>query len=82
MRRLFVGAFYLIALSPCRNQWHERVLSFSRVLVDCRLYAVDEVLAEFLTACSGSGSRIRAQGCDFRVAAFVFLGDYAYLRLY
>ena len=64
MRRLFVDTFYLIALSHHRDRWHNRVLSFSRGLVDYRLYTVDEVLAEYLTACSGSGSRIRAQAAQ------------------
>jgi len=59
MRHLFVDTFYLIALAHRRDQWHERVLTFSRSLRDYRLYTVDEVLAEFLTACSSSGLRIR-----------------------
>jgi predicted nucleic acid-binding protein len=59
MRRLFVDTFYLIALAHPRDQWRERVLTFSRSLRDYRLYTVDEVLAEFLTACSASGARIR-----------------------
>lgn len=49
MRHLFVDTFYLIALAHRRDQWHERVLAFSRSLRDYRLYTVDEVLAEFLT---------------------------------
>ena len=59
MRHLFVDTFYLIALAHPRDQWCERVLMFSRSLRDYRLYTVDEVLAEFLTACSSSGPRIR-----------------------
>ena len=59
MRHLFVDTFYLIALAHRRDQWRERVLTFSRSLRDYRLYTVDEVLAEFLTACSSSGARIR-----------------------
>jgi len=51
-RHLFIDTFYLIALAHPRDQWHERVLTFSRSLRDYRLYTVDEVLAEFLTACS------------------------------
>ena len=59
MRRLFVDTFYLIALAHPRDQWRPRVLAFSRALRDYHLYTVDEVLAEFLTACSASGSRLR-----------------------
>lgn len=61
MRHLFVDTFYLIALAHRRDQWRERVLTFSQSLRDYRLYTVDEVLAEFLTACSSSGARIRQQ---------------------
>ena len=59
MRHLFVDTFYLIALAHPRDQWRERVLTFSRSLGAHRLYTVDEVLAEFLTACSSSGPHIR-----------------------
>jgi len=59
MRHLFVDTFYLIALAHPRDQWRERVLTFSQSLRDYRLYTVDEVLAEFLTACSALGPRIR-----------------------
>lgn len=59
MRRLFVDTFYLIALAHPRDQWRARVLTFSRLLVNYHLYTVDEVLAEFLTACSSSGAEVR-----------------------
>jgi hypothetical protein len=59
MRHLFVDTFYLIALAHPRDQWRERVLTFSRSQHDYRLYTVHEVLAEFLTACSALGPRIR-----------------------
>jgi uncharacterized protein len=49
----------LIALAHPRDQWRPRVLTFSRSLVNYHLYTVDEVLAEFLTACSTSGAAIR-----------------------
>ena len=60
MRRFFVDTFYLIALSDHRDQWHQRVVAFSRAHEDARLVAVDEVLAEFLTFCSPAGVHIRA----------------------
>jgi predicted nucleic acid-binding protein len=59
MRRLFVDTFYLVALAHHSDQWHAEVMAFSRSLENVRLYTVDEVLVEFLTACSGSGARIR-----------------------
>lgn len=61
MRRFFVDTFYLIALSNRRDQWHRRVVTFSRALRDVRLYTVDEVLAEFLTFSSTLEAHIRTQ---------------------
>jgi len=61
MRHFFVDTFYLIALSNRRDQWHRRVVTFSRALRDVRLYTVDEVLAEFLTFSSPLGAHIRSQ---------------------
>jgi predicted nucleic acid-binding protein len=40
MSRFFVDTFYLIALSNRRDQWHRRVVTFSRALRDVRLYTV------------------------------------------
>ena len=69
MSRLFVDTFYLIALAHPRDQWRERVLRFSQSLTDAHLYTVDEVLAEFLTACSSSGAGIRQHAaCTVRSA--------------
>jgi predicted nucleic acid-binding protein len=59
MRHLFVDTFYLLALAHPRDQWRVRVLTFSQSLRDYHLYTVDEVLAEFLTACSSLGPHIR-----------------------
>jgi predicted nucleic acid-binding protein len=59
MRHLFIDTFYLVALAHPRDQWHERVLTFSRSLGAHRLYTVEEVLAEFLTACSASKNVLR-----------------------
>jgi predicted nucleic acid-binding protein len=64
MRRFFVDTFYLIALANRRDQWHRRVVTFSRALRGVRLYTVDEVLAEFLTFSSPLGARIRAQAAQ------------------
>jgi predicted nucleic acid-binding protein len=60
MPRYFVDTFYLAALSDPRDQWHARVLAFSRSLSDYHLYTVDEVLAEYLTFYSASRPHVRA----------------------
>ena len=59
--RYFVDTFYLVALSDPRDQWHARVLTFSRSLSDYHLYTVDEVLAEYLTFYSASRPHIREE---------------------
>jgi predicted nucleic acid-binding protein len=59
MRRFFVDTFYLIALADHRDQWHQRVVTFSRAHEGAGLVTVDEVLAEFLTFCSPAGFHIR-----------------------
>ncbi len=59
MPRYFVDTFYLVALSDPRDQWHARVVTFSRSLSDYHLYTVDEVLAEYLTFYSASRPHIR-----------------------
>jgi predicted nucleic acid-binding protein len=59
MPRYFVDTFYWVALSDPRDQWHARVLVFSRSLSDYHLYTVDEVLAEYLTFYSASRPRVR-----------------------
>ena len=56
----FVDTFYWVALSDPRDQWHARVLAFSRSLSDYHLYTVDEVLAEYLTFYSASRPHVRA----------------------
>jgi predicted nucleic acid-binding protein len=60
MPQYFVDAFYLVALSDPRDQWHVRVLTFSQSLRDYHLYTVDEVLAEYLTFYSASRPQVRA----------------------
>ena len=60
MPRYFVDTFYWVALSDPRDQWHARVLAFSRTLSEYHLYTVDEVLAEYLTFYSASRPHVRA----------------------
>ena len=59
MRRFFVDTFYVIALANRRDQWHRRVVTFSRALRNVCLSTVDEVLAEFLTFSSTAGAHLR-----------------------
>jgi predicted nucleic acid-binding protein len=59
MPRYFVDTFYWVALSDSRDQWHARVLAFSRSLSDYHLYTVDEVLAEYLTFYSAARPQVR-----------------------
>ena len=59
MPRYFVDTFYWVALSDARDQWHARVLAFSRSLSDYHLYTVDEVLAEYLTFYSAARPHVR-----------------------
>jgi len=59
MPRYFVDTFYWVALSDPRDQWHTRVLTFSRSLSDYQLYPVDEVLSEYLTFYSASSPHVR-----------------------
>jgi len=61
MNRFFVDTFYLIALADHRDQWHPRVVAFSREHEGVQLVTVDEVLTEFLTFCSTAGSYIRTR---------------------
>jgi predicted nucleic acid-binding protein len=59
MPQYFVDTFYWVALSDPRDQWHTRVLTFSRSLSDYQLYTVDEVLSEYLTFYSASSPHVR-----------------------
>lgn len=59
MPRYFVDTFYWVALSDARDQWHARVVAFSRSLSDYHLYTVDEVLAEYLTFYSAARPHVR-----------------------
>jgi predicted nucleic acid-binding protein len=61
MRRLFADTFYWIALFSPTDAWHDRVLAFSQSVGPCHLYTTEEVLAEFLTYCSGAGPHTRQQ---------------------
>jgi predicted nucleic acid-binding protein len=65
MRRFFADAFYWIALSHPRDQWHTQVLAFDAALDEYRLYTTDEVLTEFLTFFSEEAPHIRRRAALF-----------------
>jgi predicted nucleic acid-binding protein len=60
MPRYFVDTFYWVALSDVRDQWHTRVMAFSRSLREYHFYTADEVLAEYLTFYSAARPQTRA----------------------
>ncbi len=53
MRTIFADTFYWTALLNPRDEWHIRVISFSKNLVSVRLVTTDEVLTEFVNFFSG-----------------------------
>ena len=65
MRRFFVDTFYWIALTNRRDQWHQRVQAFNRVLIAYHFFTTDEVLTEFLTFCGEGTPETRAQAALF-----------------
>jgi predicted nucleic acid-binding protein len=65
MNEFFADTFYWIALCNPRDQWHERVRTFSRELTDYQLYTTEEVLTEFLTFFGESRPRTRGRVARF-----------------
>ncbi|MBW4446238.1 MAG: PIN domain-containing protein [Spirirestis rafaelensis WJT71-NPBG6] len=59
MRTIFADTFYWAALLNPRDEWHIRVISFSKNLSSVRLVTTDEVLTEFLNFFSGYDMKIR-----------------------
>jgi uncharacterized protein len=59
MRRIFADTFYWTALFNPRDEWHVRVISFSKNLISVRLVTTDEVLTEFLNFFSGYDMKTR-----------------------
>jgi len=59
MRTIFADTFYWTALLNPRDEWHIRVISFSKNLVSVRLVTTDEVLTEFLNFFSGYDMKMR-----------------------
>ena len=66
MRSVFTDAFYWIALANLRDDWHDRVLDFSRQhLANARLITTDEVLTEFMTFFAPTGAEGRTLVVNF-----------------
>ncbi|MBW4608310.1 MAG: PIN domain-containing protein [Hassallia sp. WJT32-NPBG1] len=59
MRTIFADTFYWAALLNPRDEWHIRVISFSKNLSSVSLVTTDEVLTEFLNFFSGYDMKIR-----------------------
>lgn len=59
MRTIFADTFYWTALLNPRDEWHIRVISFSKNLVSVRLVTTDEVLTEFLNFFSAYDMKMR-----------------------
>jgi predicted nucleic acid-binding protein len=59
MRTVFADTFYWTALFNPRDEWHIRVISFSKNLISVRLITTDEVLTEFLNFFSGYDMKMR-----------------------
>ncbi len=59
MRTIFADTFYWTALFNPRDEWHVRVISFSKNLISVRLVTTDEVLTEFLNFFSGYDMKMR-----------------------
>lgn len=59
MRIVFADSFFWIALLSPKDKWHEKALEAKKALEPCRLVTTDDVLDEFLSAFSGSGTSIR-----------------------
>ncbi|MBW4573170.1 MAG: PIN domain-containing protein [Tolypothrix carrinoi HA7290-LM1] len=59
MRTIFADTFYWTALLNPRDEWHIRVISFSKNLISVRLVTTDEVLTEFLNFFSAYDMKMR-----------------------
>jgi predicted nucleic acid-binding protein len=60
----FADTFYWIALNFPQDAWHSRVAAWAIAHPSARLFTTEEVLSEFLTWFSGSGTAGRAQAAD------------------
>ena len=61
MRRVFADTLYWVAITLPNDPWHVPALDAYLGLGEVHLVTTDEVLSEFLTALSGSGSYFRRE---------------------
>ena len=64
MRKVFADTLYWVAFTLPNDHWREPSLNAFLKLGDVHLITTDEVLSEFLTALSGSGSYYRRQAIE------------------
>jgi predicted nucleic acid-binding protein len=64
VNRAFADALYWVALALPNDPWHVPALEACSRLGNVRLVTTDEVLSEFLTALSGSGSYYRIKAAE------------------
>jgi uncharacterized protein len=64
MRTLFADTFYWAALINVRDNWHQRVMSFTAALPAKRIVTTEEVLLEVLNFFCNQGVRSRRQAVE------------------
>lgn len=64
MRSVFADSLYWIAIARPRDPWSAAARKAKADLGDVRIITTDEVLAEFLTALSGGGPKLRQQAAS------------------
>ena len=64
MKRLFADTSYWIALTNSFDQYHVKAVEVSSALGNCRLFATEAVLTEFLNALADKGPLVRAAAVE------------------
>ena len=64
MRTVFADSLYWIAIARPRDPWSTAARQAKVELGDVRIITTDEVLAEFLTALSAGGPKLRQQAAS------------------
>ena len=59
MKLAFVDTLYLVALFNPRDQWHQRAIDTSKLLIETKLITTEEVLVELLNFFSEYGEKAR-----------------------
>ena len=61
MQQIFADTFYWIALINPRDDWHQRVVAFTKTLDRVQIVTIDEILTEILNCLSCYGRSTRYQ---------------------